>query len=122
MVDYESFGQYADYRPRNGHLKQGSSGQECGCSYCQSNAAFCDTYRTRFDDWENAGTTAEWEDEQYLLCPPRVLGYVLKDKQWAQLALSSLKPLPSEEGKGAWDKLKLADDKRGDLCPMNHYV
>lgn len=60
--------------------------------------------------------TAEWEDEQYLLCPPRVLGYVLKSKQWAQLALSSLKPLPSEEGNGAWDKLKLADDKRGDFA------
>lgn len=44
MVDYESFGQYADYSARNGVLKQGISGQECGCSYCQSNAAFCETY------------------------------------------------------------------------------
>ena len=36
-------------------------------------------------------------DEQYLLCPPRVLGYSMKEKKWMQFAVESLlKPNPAD--------------------------
>jgi len=36
-------------------------------------------------------------DEQYLLCPPRVLGYSMKEKKWMQFAVESLlEPNPAD--------------------------
>ncbi|KAJ2982968.1 hypothetical protein NUW58_g6334 [Xylaria curta] len=68
MVDYESFYQYGSTDGRNGSLSRSDSGVECGCSDCQSNLALTERYRTRFD---RLPKNKEWEDEQYLMCPPR---------------------------------------------------
>ena len=58
----------------------------------------------------------EWEDEQYLLCPPRVLGYILQDKQWAQLQVTHLKDIPHNDTEDAWSsRLKLANKETKDL-------
>lgn len=68
-------------------------------------------YRARFDtdraqNW--------WEDEQYLLCPPRVLGYILKEKQWAQLQVNLIQDIPDKgDPDDAWNsRLRLADGDR----------
>lgn len=66
-------------------------------------------YRTHFDKSENA-EKMRWEDEQYLICPPRVLGYILRDKQWAQLQVTLLSPVPQDDKTNAWNsRLQLAD-------------
>jgi hypothetical protein len=132
MVDYESFLRYNDQFARNGSLIPGITGVECSCFDCQNNAGLTERYRTRFDDAYVKGKV--WEDEQYLLCPPRVLGYILREKQWAQLQLSKLTELPDEGKEDAWDgRLKLADDpepgrrnskkgRRFHLVPIVRYI
>ncbi|UNI23973.1 hypothetical protein JDV02_009758 [Purpureocillium takamizusanense] len=110
MVDYESYFQYGGTDGRNGSLKPGGGSSGCACPDCRSNVGLADKYRTRFDDGEFV-RGKEWDPEQYLLCPPRVLGYVLQEKQWAQLQVSLLHRVDDWDEKGAWNlRLKLADD------------
>lgn len=49
-----------------------------------------------------------------MLCPPRVLGYILKQKQWAQLQVDLLKTVPvlkDPKDNSAWtSRLQLADN------------
>ncbi|KAI2642294.1 hypothetical protein GGS21DRAFT_501824 [Xylaria nigripes] len=109
MVDYQSFYQYGSHDGRNGSLSQSPSGMECTCSDCQDNEGLAKRYRLHFD---MGPKNKDWEDEQYLLCPPRVLGYILAEKQWAQLRVSNLKLIPSRDDQDAWNsRLKLADNE-----------
>ncbi|KAI3341419.1 hypothetical protein F4824DRAFT_448835 [Ustulina deusta] len=113
MVDYASFYQYGSTNGRNGPLSRSETGPECGCSDCQGNEALAERYRTRFDRMPK---NQDWEDEQYLLCPPRVLGYILAEKQWAQLQVTHLKVIPHGDDQNAWSsRLKLADEDSKNL-------
>ena len=105
MVDFESYFRYGPADAKIGPLVL-SVDDQCGCLECQNNAALSSNYRTRFD-----GDTGqkEWEEEQYILCPPRILGYVLRDKQWAQLQVICLGDIPHENPDNSWGRIKLAD-------------
>ena len=105
MVDYESYFEYGGAAVRNGFLI-GIHSEECLCSDCQQNSGLCARYRTHFDK----STQKEWEEERYLICPPRVLGYILKDKEWAQLQVTLLSPLSQCDDDELLSRLKLADD------------
>ncbi|RYP63750.1 hypothetical protein DL769_006877 [Monosporascus sp. CRB-8-3] len=84
---------------------------DCGSMYKYMQAQ---RYRTRFDD-PKVAQAKNWESEQYLICPPRVLGYILQEKQWAQLQVSKLESLAAEDDNSAWNsRLKLADDVNRD--------
>lgn len=55
-----------------------------------------------------------------MLCPPRVLGYSLRDKQWAQLQVSLLKEIPDYDVNNSWDtRLKLADGEKTKKMILN---
>ncbi|KAI8180184.1 hypothetical protein K4K52_013036 [Colletotrichum sp. SAR 10_76] len=111
MVDYDAFSQYGGADGRNGGLKPSLGGTGCGCSDCQGNDRLSQRYRTKFDDRKFVRTNSIWDDEQYLICPPRVLGYILQQKQWAQLQVTQLRFLGAEDEGNAWEsRLKLADD------------
>ncbi|KAI1176378.1 P-loop containing nucleoside triphosphate hydrolase protein [Nemania sp. FL0916] len=113
MVDYFSFYQYGPDDGRNGALRRNMGYHDCECSDCQSNEGLAQRYRARFD---RVPRDQDWEDEQYLLCPPRVLGYVLAEKQWAQLQVTNLKAIPHGYDQEAWkSRLKLADEETKDL-------
>ncbi|RBR11911.1 uncharacterized protein FIESC28_08796 [Fusarium coffeatum] len=108
MVDYESYFEYGGANVRNGPLTAVDS-EECLCFDCQQNTGLCARYRTHFDQARFV-LQKEWEEEQYLICPPRVLGYILKDKQWAQLQVTLLSPLSQYDDDELLSRLKLADD------------
>lgn len=111
MVDYDSYFQYGQADGRNGALQPANSGPGCQCSDCQANEGLMKNYRTRFDTQASV-KAKEWEDEQYLICPPRVLGYILQEKQWAQLQVTSLSEIPetTPQETALNQRLKLADD------------
>ncbi|GAB1313182.1 AAA+ ATPase domain-containing protein [Madurella fahalii] len=115
MVDYESYFTYGQAERRNGPLASAGVGTGCACSDCINNEELARRYRIHFDDPQVAGAR-DWDDEQYLLCPPRVLGYILDQKQWAQLQVTLLDSLaPEEDSMDAWNsRLKLADDSGPD--------
>ncbi|RYP48745.1 hypothetical protein DL768_005402 [Monosporascus sp. mg162] len=115
MVDYESYFEYGGADGRNGPLKSSGMGMGCACWDCQRNTGLAQRYRTSFDDPKVAGAK-DWDREQYLICPPRVLGYILQEKQWGQLQVSLLSQLAPEDNNGAWNsRLKLADDIDRDM-------
>lgn len=111
MVD---FGAYRKYGPREGShvgsLRPSQDYDKCSCVECNKlHTGLAKLYRVSFDDPSNLD--GEWEDEQYVLCPPRVLGYVLSTKQWAQLQVDDVRDIEKKRDKDAWDsKLQLADE------------
>lgn len=109
MVDYVSYFQYGPPVARNGDLEPSPVNVDCMCSDCQQNEGLAIKYRTWFDKQE-AQANETWDDEQYLICPPRVLGYVLKEKQWAQLQTTLIKDIPSDGEQDAWHTRLQLDD------------
>ncbi|EXJ82358.1 hypothetical protein A1O3_06171 [Capronia epimyces CBS 606.96] len=108
MVDFESYFVFGPAVARVGSLWPDDEQTQCNCNDCRENVLLNDAYRTRFDELDRQEGT--WEDEQYLLCPPRVLGYALQDKQWAQLEVGLLENIPEKDPEDAWStRLKLAD-------------
>ena len=111
MVDFESYFRYVPSLARVGSLIQENGYPQCRCNDCRENERLQKGYRTRFDD--EKCQEGKWEDEQYMLCPPRVLGYVLRDKQWAQLQVSLLQSIPNKDPHDSWStRLKLADGEK----------
>lgn len=107
MVDFESYFRYGPAIASVGFV-QAADYTLCNCQDCQENVAMARCFRTRFDT--RGRQNDDWEDEQYLLCPPRVLGYFLRDKQWAQFQVTLLKKIPMKDPNDSWSKrLKLAD-------------
>jgi hypothetical protein len=110
MVDYVSYFQYGPPMARNGDLEPSSVNVDCMCSDCQQNEGLAMKYRTWFDKHE-AQTKETWDDEQYMICPPRVLGYVLKEKQWAQLQTTLVRDIPFDGEQDAWHTRLQLDDE-----------
>ena len=111
MVDFESYFRYGPSVARVGSLAPESDSPECSCIHCRENEGLAEGFRTRFD--EEAHQKGKWEDEQFMFCPPRVLGYILNDKQWAQLQVSLLRSIPDKDPNDSWStRLKLADGEK----------
>lgn len=113
MVDYLSYFQYGSSTKRLGGLESKTqTWMDCACSDCAKNPELNTKFRMHFDKL-NIQLKKDWEEEQYLICPPRVLGYILKDKQWAQLQVTNLTEIPPSDNDNPWNtRLQLADDKK----------
>ena len=106
MVDVESYFRYGPAVAKVGSLVLLMDSGECTCLDCQKDTEVQAVFRTRFDQDK---CQEKWEEEQYLLCPPRILGYILRDKQWAQLQVTSLADIPKQNLDQSLDRVKLAD-------------
>jgi len=71
---------------------------ECNCIDCKQNRE--DVYRY---SWDGLPANRPMTDEQYLLCPPRVLGYSLKQKKWVQLRVTALR-MPDAADRTTFDR------------------
>lgn len=113
MVDYVSYSQYGPSTKRLGGLELTTqSWMDCTCSDCAKNPELIAKFRMHFDKL-NIQRKEDCEEEQYLICPPRVLGYILKDKQLAQLQVTNITGIPRADDDNSWNKrLQLADDKK----------
>lgn len=108
MVDFESYFRYGPASARVGSLVPDGDTDECRCLDCRGNKELRAKYRTKFD--EDECQRGDWDNEQYMLCPPRVLGYILRDKQWAQLQVTLLRDIPKDDQSKSWSEgLQLAD-------------
>ncbi|KAK7947808.1 aaa family atpase [Apiospora aurea] len=109
MVDFESYFRYGPNDGRNGALIPNDQSPNCACADCSNNVDLARRFRVGFDETAEA---AEWDEEQYLICPPRVLGYTLRKKQWAQLQVDNIKAIAHDEKYDAWhSRLKLANEE-----------
>lgn len=115
MVDYSSYFQFGPTTAPNGTLNPSQHNTNCSCTDCRINEALAEKYRIRFDTKEAQAKTT-WEDDQYMLCPPRVLGYVLGHKHWAQLQVNLVRSIPPDDPNSAWhSRLHLSDDNKKTL-------
>ncbi|KAI9686388.1 MAG: hypothetical protein M1822_003733 [Bathelium mastoideum] len=127
MVDFRSYYRYGLATSQIGDTLVQDEQYDCQCPDCVENEALQSRYRQKYDCMKG-GEDEEWEKLQTMLCPPRVLGYVLKDKQWAQLAVDKLQPLPDEEEKTVMKRLHLSGGTNDDgeemkelLCGLVRY-
>jgi len=113
MVDFASYFQYADRVARLGDLKPApGENVECGCPTCRANTELSDRLKFEYD---RSLPGAKWERLQYILCAPRVLGYVIERKMWAQLQAEEIRPVQKTNTDTFDNKLKLDDDYKAML-------
>jgi len=90
MVDFRAYLQNVPSPGRFGPLgiAEISKDDVCSCSTCSANHALSNTQKTHYD-----GATADsmFDDLQYMICPPRVLGYHLESRTWLELNLGNRK-------------------------------
>jgi len=107
MVDFESYFRYGLDIAKIGDTQVADDFYECHCPDCASNKAQKNLFKPDYDN-KTGMPNEKWEDLQLMLCPPRVLGYVLKDKQWAQLAVENLSDIKQEEYSKVLEQLHLS--------------
>ncbi|KAI9764111.1 MAG: hypothetical protein M1840_008671 [Geoglossum simile] len=112
MVDFKS---YLQHGPQSnglapiGQIYYSDSDQECHCASCSANMDLKENQKFGYD----AVTVADkFEDTQYLICPPRVLGYHLHGKKWVELEVSKVKSIKNKNIKNAFESLELKADQK----------
>lgn len=80
----------------------------CECPACDENEALKRTTRSGYDGFKG---DQEFSEEQFLLCPPRVLGFFMLKKTWAQLLVKNVEDLGDNNG-DAFEKLVLAEEQK----------
>lgn len=112
MVDFGSYFRYGPNSAKLGDLFVYQDVDTCACAVCSQNAVLQDLFRSGYDR-SGKVSSASWDDFQLMLCAPRVLGYVLKDKQWAQLAVNNLTDVEKEDAKKVLETLYLTGKDNG---------
>jgi hypothetical protein len=110
MVDFDSFFEYLPPNtPILGSLARYEGQLESLSPDRRANPVFKDMYKFH---WDKHGRDTKVEDDQYLHCPPRVLGYALKHKKWAQLLVDRLEAPDAADATVFQDKLQLDPDHK----------
>ena len=86
----------------------------CPCAICRGNQK--DDQATFYT--KKMIINKKLEEDHYLLCPPRVLGYVPHVKQWAQLKVGNLRELKPHGKKEFTDTLELDEDKKNAIWAL----
>lgn len=115
IVDFISYNRYGPGVQMVGPLEPLGEDPDCNCSECRNNVLLANNARKKYDDFTADKPESEWAREQFMLCPPRVLGFVLREKQWAQLQITLVKKDSDDDKPPAFylDKLKLAGEDSG---------
>ena len=108
MVDFASYYEYlSTSAPILGAMTRYEGQLKAVSPENRLSPIFCDMYKLNWDKWSG---DKEMSEEQFLMCPPRVLGYALKLKKWAQLLVDGLKS-PDDADEGTFRKdLQLQED------------
>lgn len=112
MVDPESFYLYRPVTSCIGNTRVEDDVSECRCSDCLSNELLRQRFKPQYDG-STGGDEGPWENLQLMLCPPRVWGYILKDKQWAQLAVDKVVDIADQASENVMDNLHLDGENDG---------
>ncbi|KAG9194544.1 hypothetical protein G6011_04579 [Alternaria panax] len=108
MVDFASFFEYlAPNTPILGDLPQYRGQLENLSPEKRANPIYKEMYKTH---WDRHAPGKAMSPDQLLHCPPRVLGYALKPKKWAQLLVGKLNPPNDADSSVFHDKLQLDED------------
>ncbi|MCJ1417781.1 hypothetical protein MMC32_004126 [Xylographa parallela] len=59
---------------------------------------------------QDEGTEKEFGDDEFILCPPRLLGYSTKEKMWGQFSVDQTSEMPARETTMFREKLQLNEE------------
>jgi hypothetical protein len=83
--------------------------EECRCSICQQNYCLIESQKTQYD---LEPTDFNFKDAmQYLICPPRVLGYHLSRKRWVELNVNGVHEAERRVDTSAFDNLQMESNR-----------
>ena len=112
MVDFDSYYLHGSARSQIGDTAVEDDITDCQCPECSKNEILAQIFKPHYDN--STGEKSEkWERLQTMMCPPRVLGYILQDKQWAQLAVDNLEDIPDEDLSAVMNSLHLHGEDDG---------
>ena len=94
----------------NVKMREADSLMVCRCDNCEENTILKENQRSYFDDVTDF---KKFEDLQYMMLPPRVLGYILGRKRWVELDVNLLKNAKAPNA-NSLDRLQM-NQKRKDL-------
>lgn len=113
MVDFNSYLQHcpssAEFPPIGDLEFIENDNGTCDCGTCMANERLLDNQKLHYD---HAGGGKRWEDTQYLICPPRVLGYHLKSKRWVELNVEIVMPIQNLRDPASFQKFELPRTKK----------
>jgi len=113
MVDFESYYQYCSSKAKIADKFISEDADEwCECSACMGNEEVRKLVRSAYDRM-NGSPHERWDEVQTMLCPPRLLGYVFRKKQWVQLEVDGIDDREVNETGAFWNTLKLAGENDG---------
>jgi hypothetical protein len=89
---------------------------ECRCEECKTN--FEGIYRYSWDGKRppKHGHDEPLDEDQYMMLPPRLLGYSLKRKRWFQVLVDCVKPSDAGSRTNFDKKLRLAKKDKDLIC------
>ncbi|KAF2142280.1 uncharacterized protein K452DRAFT_269841 [Aplosporella prunicola CBS 121167] len=113
IIDHKAYLQYSGqgFWPF-GSFAVEESVYECTCAECKRNNQLKNMMKVNYDKWDR--NTPFEEDDQYIICPSRVLGYIMNLKVWAQMPLQSIHEIKKKIRKDAFDNL-IMDPNAKDL-------
>ncbi|KFY28457.1 hypothetical protein V493_02921 [Pseudogymnoascus sp. VKM F-4281 (FW-2241)] len=113
MIDFEAYYQHASTNAPLGALEPSIRETECGCSTCQKNDVLRRTLKFDYDQVEASVPLDSWEEDQLLICPPRVMAYSMRNSHWAQVHVEGVKTAVVDPNADTFDhKLSLNIDTK----------
>jgi hypothetical protein len=112
MVNFESYLQNAPDIRKYGPMGDAifcNDDDECRCASCMNNQALRDNQKTAYDKYHNREFM---DDTQYLIGPPRVLGYNLESRTWLELRSDKMVDIKRIKSQEAFDKLELVKTQK----------
>jgi hypothetical protein len=113
MVNFESYLQNAPDIRKYGPMGDAifsNDDDECFCASCMNNQALRDNQKMACDKYDR--NREFMDDTQYLICPPRVLGYHLESRTWLELRSDKMVDIKRIKSQEAFDKLRLAETQK----------
>lgn len=84
---------------------------ECRCDHCEANDALRENQKVNYD-LDPSKLPDDFETLQYQLCPPRVVGFYLKGKRWAEVKVSNLNDIEKKNNNDEWNHLELQPESK----------
>ncbi|RYO36170.1 hypothetical protein AA0111_g2876 [Alternaria arborescens] len=111
VVDFEAYRENCGFSPRLGRFRMYGSDM-CHCGFCvgKPRSDWMDTFKNPAINFDDLAKIPDSEDN-WLLLPYRVLGYLIEDHLWAQLPVKWIKQFEHEEENAYDTKIMFPEEK-----------
>jgi hypothetical protein len=98
-----------DVPPPMGAMEVSDDWLECACSECRKSDELKALMKNHYD---NAGPNDVFDDDQYVLCPPRFLGHSMQRKRWIQIPVNEVQEFEKRIRTNEFGKLILEHNQK----------